>query len=130
MFWASAFGMYPDIRYYQDFLTLLESALREERQSFSYEDGIQLSPDYWWAFLSFLQGNGYANVNHGNLYIRQLPPLLPLCAHCKSRIKTLEDAREASEVDIKYKLKGILYGQLGLIISLLALGVSVWSLLR
>lgn len=116
--------MEHSIQYYRDLLQFLNLAIDQDRQEFSYDEGVSLLPDYWVAIAGFLKDNGLANSNYGNIYIHQLPLLSSVRADCRARIAEMEQTAKDRELCNKHRLEGIIQGRRSHRLSKIALWIS------
>lgn len=111
--------------YYQSFVTFLQTACDKEERSFSYEEGCKIAGDYWMAICDYLKERRLANVNYGDMYIHDFPPLAPIIADCEAMVDAIEKAEHDRWLDNSGKWIAIICGVGGFIVSLVALVLSI-----
>lgn len=95
------------------------------------DKGYELADNYWPAIVTLLKDHNTVRVlTGGHIYVTRGQYLDPLCEDCKHKISAIDKAENDRNVDLKYKIKGIIYGRISLIVSILAFILSLWTAIR
>ncbi len=95
------------------------------------DKGYELADNYWPAIVTLLKDYQAVNVlMGGHILVTRGQYLDPLYKDCKHKIAAIDKAENDRIVDLKYKIKGIIYGRISLIVSILAFLLSIWTAVR
>ncbi len=95
------------------------------------DKGYELADNYWPAIVTLLKDCQAVNVLiGGHILVTREQYLDPLYEDCKHKISAIDKAENDRIVDLKYKIKGIIYGRISLIVSILAFILSLWTAIR
>lgn len=117
--------MFYNKEFIQALLDVSERLLARKNKYLENEEGKLLAGDYWGEVVDFFYKHSATDVVTYNIYLHDEEAVRSIIAMCRYRISAIEKAEEDRAVDMKYKIKGILYGRISLIISIFALAVSV-----
>lgn len=105
--------------------------IAEGNRDVSFEKGLELAGNYWPAVYRLFDGAGAVRVfSDGSIHVTQPQWLNPIYADCRYFAARIEKEDNARNVDLKYKIKGILDGGISLIISSLVFLLSLWTVIR
>ncbi|MBD5279123.1 MAG: hypothetical protein HDS35_01075 [Bacteroides sp.] len=126
-------NMIPDKELYEDIIKFLD--LLQERKIVNYYRAAVILGGARWVRVSYwLQeytGEAFIYYARGMDYILHNTDHLTLLRDfCKKEINRINQQENDRLIDLQYKIKGIIFGRISLIISGLAFLLSLWVALR
>lgn len=116
--------------YYKGIIRVIEY-LDGKYGTVTAEKGQELAGNYWPEIARVFKETYHAGtLSYGEFHASRPANLAPLLEDCKHMVAAIDKAEDDRNVDRKYKIKGILYGRISLIISSLAFLLSLWTVLR
>ncbi len=116
--------------YYQSFVTFLELVKKELRMYYPYEVGCMIAGDYWMAICAEFEKENLATIDYGNMRIIHLPPLAPVLADCKAKVREIDEITRVRRLDNASKWVAILCGIGGFLLSMLSIYLSFTAYTR
>lgn len=105
--------------------------IRSGNQDVTLGKGEELAGSYWFAVAELLAELRVASFfRSGDLSVRNRERLPSLYEDCRYTLLSREKEEEAWKTDQRYKIKGILYGRISMIMSGLSILLSLWVTLK